>query len=212
MSRPWDRHWTALREQVRANPRLRWALPLVAILLLAFVWQGLETARIGAQKRAIAKEADLRRIRALQGQTVWFERADQAEALLAFLHSEMPTASTPGMAQAATQTWLRGIANAVPDPDKVRVTVESSSEVAELPGVLRVKATISGGASPRQALYVVRQIEESRNLAVIETATIRGDENSLFTLSMNVYYRMTDGAAEPAPADPAPPTQPGAGR
>lgn len=207
MSPFWERHWTTLREQVRANPRLRWALPLVALLLLAFVWQALESARASAQKRAIAEESDLRRIHALQGQTEWFERAEQSEALLAFLRSEMPAASTPGMAQAATQTWLRGIASSLADPNAVRVTVESSSEVAELPGVLRVKATVSGGVPPRQALNLIRLIEGSRNLAVIETALVRGDENRLFNLSMNVYYRMTDPAAEDAAkaAEPPPP-------
>ena len=212
MSGALAQQWAALREQVRGNPRLRLALVLVVALLLAMVWQGLESLRLGAQKSAIAEEADLRRVRALQGQSIWFERATEAEALLDFLRSEMPVASTPGMAQAATQTWLRGIANVGTDASRIHVSVDSASEVAELPGVLRVKATVSGGVPPRQALNMIRQIETSKNLAVIETATIRGDENSLFTLSMNVYYRMTDGAAEQPPADPAPPTQPGAGR
>lgn len=190
MSGSLGRRWAAASEQIRGNPRLRRALPVVVVLMLAFVWQGLESLKTSAQKRAIAEEADLRRISALQGQTTWFERADKAEATLAYLRSEIPAATTPGMAQAATQTWLRGIATVVPNQDTVRVTVDSASEVAELPGVLRVKATVSGRASPRQALTLVRQIEESKNLAVIETANIRGDENNLFNLSINAYYRL----------------------
>lgn len=181
--------WRALRDQVQANPRLRLALSVVALLLTAFIWQGLEGVRTAAQKRAIAEEADLRRIRALEGQTVWFERAEQADELLAFLRSELPEAATPGLAQAATQTWLRGIANAVAAPDAIRVTVESSSPVEELPGVLRVKATVSGSLPARQALNLVRQIEGSSNLVVIETANLRSDQSNLFNLTMNAYYR-----------------------
>ena len=198
------RQWAALRDQVQANPRLRWALPVITLLLVAVLWQGLEGLRNRTQKHAIAEEANLRRIRALEGQVVWFERADEAGKLLASLQSEIPEANTPGLAQAATQTWLRGIANAAAAPDAIRVTVESSSPVEELPGILRVKATVSGGIPSRQALNVIRQIEDSSNLAVIETATIRSDQNDLFTLSMNAYYRLPPGAGTATDAGIAP--------
>ena len=43
MSGALAQQWAALREQVRGNPRLRLALVLVVALLLAMVWQGLES-------------------------------------------------------------------------------------------------------------------------------------------------------------------------
>lgn len=183
-------HLRSLRSQLDSAPWLRWALPAIGVLLLAFVWDSIETMRTHAQELAISREVDLRRIRALQGEDSWFARADDATRLLERLRAELPAAATPGLAQASLQSWLRETAFAGLPADTVRVNVESSDTMPSLPGVLRVKVNLSGALTAKQAVGVLRQIESSGNLVVVETAMIRSDHNSMFTAGLNAYYRV----------------------
>lgn len=191
------RQLRALRVQLDSTPWLRWALPVIGLLLLAFVWDSLDTMRAGAQARAMAEEVELRRIRALEGEDVWFSRADEATRVAERLRAELPSVSTSGLAQATLQSWLRDTAMAGLPPDTLRITVESTETVEDIPGVLRVRASMNGALSARQALGVIRQIESASNLIVIETVMIRSDQNPMFTATLNAYYRLQ--ATEPAP-------------
>lgn len=186
----------SLRTQLDAAPWLRWALPVIGLLALAFVWQTLETWRTQAQETAIEKEVELLRIRSLEGEDVWFARAEEASAILERLRAELPAAATPGLAQASVQSWLRDNAMAGLPSDTLRVNVESSSTIDGIPGVLRVKVNMNGALTARQALGLLRQVEGADNLVVVETAMIRSDHNPMFTAVLNAYYRLPP--AEPA--------------
>ena len=188
-----------LEQQFRANPRLLLAIPLIAVLVMLMCWQALDAARVQAQKQSIESEVNLRRIRGLQGQDVWIGRAQQARRIRQQLEAELPLTRTSGLAQAAVQSWLTGIAQATTSaPDKVRVSIESAAVVEELPQVLRVRASVSGAAPANQAINMIRQIEQSKNLVFIETVNIRSDQNNLFSLTVNAYYRLADQATAEA--------------
>ena len=193
----WSRFVTALRAQAGAAPWLKWALPVVAMLALATVWQALESLRTDLQQSAIGREVELRRILALQGEDVWFERAKQATELRDRLRAEMPPAATAGLAQASFQSWLQDSALAGLPADAIRISGVSSSTIDGLDGVRRVQATLGGALSARQALGVLRQIESSDNLIVVETTMIRSDQNPMFTATLNAYYRLQPGSADP---------------
>jgi hypothetical protein len=191
--------WGELRRQADANPRLKWALLLVALLLCAFVWRGLDGLRDGLQKKAISEEARLHRIRALQGQDIWLARADEASAMHAALLAQLPEATTPGLAQATLQGWLRSLVESNPGGRELNVTVDSATPLEQPAGVLRIHASINGALPPSQLIELVRRIESSSNLVVIETSTIRSNQdNASFALGMNAYYRL------PAPSGTTP--------
>ena len=183
--------WDKIRVQLQGNPRLKWALALIAVLLVGMAWQALDHLRVSSQKQAIADEVNRRRIRSLQGQDIWFSHASSAKALRESLWAELPEVATPGQAQAALQSWLRTLTAPITDEkNALRVSVESSSPVKNLPGALKVNATISGGLSARQVLNLVRQIESATNLVVIETIQIQSDLNNNFSMTINAYYRI----------------------
>ena len=47
------------------------------------------------------------------------------------------------------------------------------------------------GVPPAQLIELVRRIESSSNLVVIETSTVRSNQdNATFALGMNAYYRL----------------------
>ncbi|TWI14277.1 hypothetical protein [Aerolutibacter ruishenii] len=182
-------HWNALRQQLDANPRLKWGAALIVALLLVFVVQELESARVHLQKRAIDEEVKLRRIKSLQGQNVWLSREQETERLHKALLAELPEVATPGLAQAGLQTWLRSLTAKSPQGNEIKVSVDPAAAVEEIPGVIRVHATLSGGMPARQIMDLMRQIESATNLVMIETTQIRSDQNNNFNISMNAYYR-----------------------
>jgi len=187
-----------LRQQLEAAPWLRWALLAIGVLAALVVAQAVEQVRVGAQQAAIDEEAKLRRIQALQGQDVWLQRATESQAMRKALEAQIPAAATSGAAQAALQSWLRGLANATSDPQRVRIAVEGTSPVEEVPGLLRIRASLRGAMTPREAITIARQIEGGQNLVVIESLDIRSDANRLVSIGMNAYYRLP-GPVEATP-------------
>lgn len=186
-----------LRAQIHGNPRLKWALIAIAILGGLFVLQGLDSLRVGMQKNAIDEEVTLRRIRALQGQDIWLQRETDSKTLRDALQAQIPSVATPGLAQAALQSWLQSlVANAGAGQD-ARITVETAAPVETMPSVLRVRAVITLPASPRQSLALIRQLESATNLVIIETIDIRNDNNAVFNAGVNAYYRLQSAEAKP---------------
>lgn len=200
-----------LRKQLDAAPWLKWALTVAVLLVAALIWQGLETLRAKVQEAAIDEEVKLHRIRGLEGQDVWMQRAQQADETLQALQAEIPTVATAGLAQAALQSWLRELAAGVSDDQNLRVVVDSAAPLEVPPDVLRVHATVSGALAPRQALSLVRSIESATQLMLIETLEIRGDSSKSANIGLNAYYRL--GTADhAAPGDGAPASVPATGQ
>lgn len=189
-----DAQLQSLKRQAEAAPWLKWAGMGIVMLLAFFVVQGLDTVRVQQQKAAIQTELNLRRILALKGQDEWFEREKSALQLQKTLGAQLPDVATPGMAQAALQTWLRTLTSGFDPEQNITLRVNRSGPVEAVPGTLRVNATINGALSPRQALGLLRQIESSPNLVVIETITFQSDQRSTLNITLNAYYRIAPGA------------------
>ena len=185
----------ALKRQLEAAPWLKWAGFAIAILLALFIVQGLDGWRDARQKAAIEAEQNLRRILALKGQDAWLEREKNAGQLRDALQAQLPEVATPGMAQAALQSWLRDIASGFESQQNVTIKVNRSGPVEGMPDVTRVNASLNGRLSPRQSLALLRKIETSPNLIVVETLTLQSDDSNTLHLTVNAYYRVTGGNA-----------------
>lgn len=186
-----------IRKQFEATPWLKWAAVAIVLLGMVFVWVTLEGARNNAQQQAIDAEAKLRRVRALQGQDTWLAREEETKQLLAALEAQMPLVDTPGLAQAALQSWLRTLTEMYTAEQGIRISIEKAAAVNGLDNVVKVRATLSGGLTPREALNLIRKIESSPSLTVIETLNITNDHNKTVTLSLNAYYRIAVPAEAP---------------
>lgn len=182
-----------LKQQIETKPWLKWAGVAIAILLVAWAVTALDAVRVHQQKAAIAAELDLRRIMALRGQDAWLSREKLAVRLRDTLKAELPQAATTGIAQAALQNWLRDLTSGFDAEQNVTIRVNRSGPVETVPGVLRVNASLNGAFSPRQALSLLRQIETSPNLVVVETMTIQSENRSTLELGLNGYFRVDTG-------------------
>lgn len=185
-----------LKRQLETSPWLKWAGVAIALLLAAFALQSMEGWRADRQKAAIEAEQNLRRILSLKGQDAWLEREKNARQLRDALKAQLPGVSTPGMAQAALQSWLRNITAGFESKQNMTIRVNRSGPVDGMPDVIRVNAALNGALSPRQSLGLLRQIENSPNLVVVETLTLLSDDNNTVHLTVNAYYRVT-GAEKP---------------
>lgn len=184
-----------MRKQFEATPWLRWGAAGIAVLAMAFVWQFLSDARASSQRQAIDQESKLGQVRALQGQDIWLVRENEAKQLIETLEAQLPTVKTPGLAQASLQSWLRTVTERFTPEQGIRISIEKASEIDALPNVVGVRATLSGNLTPRDVLTLIRTIESSPNLAVIETLNITNDVSKTVNMSLNAYFRIDDGAA-----------------
>ena len=180
-----------LKRQVEASPWLKWAGLAIAILLAAFILQNMDGMRVERQKAAIEAEQNLRRILSLKGQDVWLEREKSAQQLRSALKAQLPGVATPGMAQAALQSWLRSVTASFDSKQNVTIRVNRSGPVDGMPDVIRVNAALNGTLSPRQSLGLLRRIENSPNLISVETLTVLSDDSNTLHLTVNAYYRIT---------------------
>ncbi|MGB3394181.1 MAG: hypothetical protein WA956_06555 [Stenotrophomonas sp.] len=185
----------SLKRQTEASPWLKWAGLAITILLASFMVQGLEGWRVKQQKTAIDAEQNLKRILALKGQDAWLERETNARQLRDALWAQLPKVATTGMAQAALQSWLRNITSGFESRQNVTIRVNRSGPVEGMPGVIRVNAALNGALSPRQSLGLLRQIENSPNLIVVETLTLQSDDSNTLHLTVNAYYQVTEEGA-----------------
>lgn len=188
-----DASLQSLKRQVDAAPWLRWAGLAIAVLVAALALQALDNWRIERQKAGIEAEQALRRILALKGQDAWLAREKSAQQLRDSLRAQLPQVTTPGMAQAALQNWLRNI-TANFDAQNVVIRINRSAPLESMPDVLRVNAALNGNLNPRQALALIRQIESAPNLVVLETVALQSDSSSTLHLTVNAYYRIAAGA------------------
>lgn len=177
------------QKQLSATPWLKWGLLAAGALGFLFAWQALADARGQAEAEAISEEVKLRKVRALQGQDIWMSRQEEAKALHDSLRAEIPSAGTPGLAQAALQTWLRGISTSLSGASDIRISVDEAVLMEEPAGLIRVHASFSGRMSARQGMSVLRQMEAATNLVVPETVDIRSGTNNTVNMTLIAYYR-----------------------
>lgn len=184
-----------LKQQADAAPWLKWAALLTIVLLAGFALQALEGIRVERQKAAMDAEQNLRKVLALKGQDIWLTREKAANELQEALLNELPSASTPGLAQAALQGWLRETASTYDTNQNVRVNVNRAGNVESMPGVMRVNASFSGNLSPRESLGLLRRIETASNLMVVESISVQSDSSNVVQLTLNAYYRAAGDSA-----------------
>jgi len=182
-----------IKRQLDAAPWLKWALLLIAALLAVLIIQQLDEWRQERHHAARQAQMNLQRILALNGQDVWLERETSALQLRDALRAQLPEATTPGAAQAALQNWLRTLVSGSDERNSnPTIRVNRFGPVEQIPGVLRVNATLNGAFSPGQALGILRQIESTPNLVAVETLTIRSQPGANLHLTLNAYYRLNE--------------------
>jgi len=189
--------WQRLTDQVRVNPRIRFALPVIAALLLLFAWQEADGIRTDLEADVLDEKSQLARIEALRGEDIWIERASESATTLQAMRARLPAARTSGLAQAALQNDLRDVIRALGDirPPQIQVEQVQSDNLPD--GVIQIRASMAAAIAPRRGVEVVQRLERGTALTRIESLEIRGGLNPGLQLVFSRYFQLT--STEDAP-------------
>lgn len=192
----------SMREEWKVNPRLRWGAVAAAAIAFVYLCLVLVDWRRDLHEQYQAETLQLYKMTALAGQEHWVARAQAAESVEKALQAEIPHAATIGLAQAEVQSTVRQLVNAF--GRKLSVDTRPPAEVAGQQALWRIPVTMRGVTSQAQMLEIVRMLESSERLVVIEQFSfsfIQGQPS--FSLTLVAYYRIgsagvrevADGAA-----------------
>lgn len=185
-----------MREEWRSNPRLRWGVAAIAVIALLYLVLVLLDWRRQLHEEYQQRTLQLYKMAALAGQEHWSVRAQSAQNLQKSLQAEIPRAATIGLAQAEVQTTIRQILNAF--GPKLSSESRPPVQVPSQPGLWRVPVTIRGILAQAQLMEILRRIESSDRLFVVDEfqmSFVQGQPN--ITLTAVAYYRV--GATEGGP-------------
>lgn len=188
-----SRHLRQAREEWRSNPRLRWGVAVVGAIVFVYLLLLLVDWRRDLHDQYQQRTQQLYKMAALAGQEHWSGRALAAQNLQRSLQAEIPRAATIGLAQAEVQATVRQILNAF--GPKMSSDAKAPAQVQSQPGLWRVPVTIRGMTSQTQLMEILRRVESSDRLIVIDEfqlAFAQGVPNA--TLTVVAYYRVGSAA------------------
>ena len=178
-----------IREEWASNPRLRWGAGIAIAIGFFYLCLVLADWRRDLHDQYQQRTLQLYKMTALAGQEHWLGRAQSAQAVEKALQAEIPNASTIGLAQAEVQTFVRQLVNAF--GRKLSSDARPPAEVTGQPGLWRIPVTMRGMVSQPQMLEILRRVEDSDRLMVIDEFSftfVKGVPNISMTLV--AYYRV----------------------
>lgn len=178
-----------VREEWRSNARLRLGVAAVAVIAALYLLLVLVDWRRDLHQQYQQRTLQLYKMAALAGQEQWSLRAQTAQNLEKSLQAEIPRAATIGLAQAEVQATIRQVLNAF--GPKLSSDARPPVQVRAQPGLWRIPVTIRGLVGQAQLMEILRRIESSDRLVVIDDfqlAFVQGQSN--ITLTAVAYYRV----------------------
>ncbi len=178
-----------MRTEWSGNPRLRIGVGLVAVILVIYLLMVLADLRTELHAQYQQRTLQLYKVQALAGKDEWLLREENARALNKALQAEIPSATTLGLAQAEAQTWMRQLMQAF--GPKMTSESHAAAQVPGEPGLWRIPITIRGLVTVRQLQEMLRRVESSDRLIVVDNMTIafiRDTPN--VSLTVAAYYRV----------------------
>jgi len=91
---------------LREHPLLKPSLPVIALLLLMYLWGGLNSARSEAQSEAVSLRSELANLRGLPGTQFWELQREQERRALRAARARCFSAASVGQSVAALQQQL----------------------------------------------------------------------------------------------------------
>lgn len=180
--------------ELRGNPRLQGGIGVVAALAVLWLWLMIGDWREHSLRELARVNEEIERMQTISSEAIWMERAAQAAELKAVLDAEITPVRSPGLAQAAVQTWLTRVFENL--NIRPQLNMEAPLVLERPAGVIRVAANLSGSANPQQVTELLRRIEGERQLMVVPLLQIRSESNETFQMTVHFYFRL---AAEAPP-------------
>lgn len=184
-----------IRGEWQANPRLRWGVLAIGVIAWVYAVLLLNDLRLKLHEDYRQQTLRLYKVAALAGKDEWIGRAQDAKALRRALDSQVPGASSTGMAQADAQGWVKALVNAT--GPKLTTEGRDATRVDPASGLWKVPMTLRGTTEPGPLLEMLRQIESSERLVVVESLEINNRQRMNLQITIAPYYRLKqEGGAD----------------
>lgn len=192
MAGTWPEQLRGAREEWRNNPRLRWAAALAVGIGFLYLCLLLSDWRRDLHAQYQQRTLQLYKMASLAGQEHWLVRAQEAQVAEKALQAEIPNAATIGLAQAEVQTMVRQLIDAF--GSKLVSEARPPVEVSGQPGLWRIPVTLRGQLSQGQMLEILRRLEDSDRLVVIDEFSFAMTQGApTMSLTLVAFYRIGNG-------------------
>ncbi len=188
-------HWLQFQQQANANPRLRWMLwGILYIFLMYFAlslgeWRAEQAQSINQLQRTAIKLAQL------ETQTEWPQRWADEKQVSEQLNKRLWKATTPGLAEADLQNYLRNLLNNH-NADGVRLRL-APTETLVIGGesLFKVSAEVSGVIGSTRINALMRAMAEHPQILLVERFSYSPQRAGQLSLLVTGYF---SAAEEPA--------------
>lgn len=188
-------HWLQLQQQASANPRLRWMLwGILYIFLMYFAlslsdWRAQQGQSINQLQRTAIK------LEQLESQTEWPQRWADEKQVSEQLNKRLWKATTPGLAEADLQNYLRNLLNNH-NADGVRLRL-APTETLVIGGesLFKVSAEVSGVIGSARINAFMRAMAEHPQILLVERFSYSPQRAGQLSLLVTGYF---SAAEEPA--------------
>ncbi len=188
-------HWLQLQQQASANPRLRWMLwGILYIFLMYFAlslsdWRAQQGQSINQLQRTAIK------LEQLESQTEWPQRWADEKQVSEQLNKRLWKATTPGLAEADLQNYLRNLLNNH-NADGVRLRL-APTETLVIGGesLFKVSAEVSGVIGSTRINAFMRAMAEHPQILLVERFSYSPQRAGQLSLLVTGYF---SAAEEPA--------------
>jgi len=188
-------HWLQLQQQASANPRLRWMLwGILYIFLMYFAlslsdWRAQQGQSINQLQRTAVK------LEQLESQTEWPQRWADEKQVSEQLNKRLWKATTPGLAEADLQNYLRNLLNNH-NADGVRLRL-APTETLVIGGesLFKVSAEVSGVIGSARINAFMRAMAEHPQILLVERFSYSPQRAGQLSLLVTGYF---SAAEEPA--------------
>ena len=174
--------------EITSNRRLAWMLLAIGMVLIALLLDAC-WGHLQHQANELQALQDRRaRLESLSGSTEWFARAEESREALSTLEAGIPSAQSPGLAQALFQGWLRERTSGM--DGSVFTEVATPQVVEGTDGLLRVTGTVSGRSHRNTVIDLIRRAEAASDLITVDAFSVPADADAGFSITLSAYYRL----------------------
>ncbi|MEA1889029.1 MAG: hypothetical protein U9N50_04515 [Pseudomonadota bacterium] len=173
-----------LFNQWRENPRLRFGVLIMIVIVAIYVFLFLEDIR---EKQEVEYQQEIERYQRMQAiaeQQYWPERAEQARSQRVQLQTGLWRAESQGLAQAALQSWLKRKLHKL-KLDTIKYDVAAVKPVPGINYIWQVPAHLKGALQLEQLIELLSLIELNKDLVRIEQLEIHRSKTA-FRLDMAI--------------------------
>ncbi|RRV43161.1 hypothetical protein EGJ86_00825 [Pseudomonas sp. o96-267] len=185
------REWSKTREQLDANPRLRWgvlAIPLIGLLYLNLV---VSDARYEEREALVELQQQLSEASQLAEQDEWVNRLDLVRARLdEQLARRFGKAESEAFARADIQASAQALLSAQ-SLEKIRIEVSTAGKPDPATNLIPLQLRLAGNAQGEQLYALIAGLESATPSYRIDNLSVQSQrgQHLIFSLVASVWYQ-----------------------